>query len=432
MDQSPSFPGAPPLVAPPVRAVQRTGSAARRFEFVLACGVVFFAPMNVLRVPGFYFTASDAFACLCLGFMFLNRSLHLKPLGPGTAYWLLGVSLMIGSLLTSSLLAGVVDRGLILSMQYLFAYFVLPIVLLGRPWPETTILMKVFIGSVVLMILHGIYVVDIVGETNTTFVSGSGRLMGFIERDNECGALIALTVPMILSMTAMRTLHPLITLAILPLITYGIMLTGSNTALYAMFYGMGVFFIATITPQRAAIGITAVLLMWSGLNTPVVRDHLPAAFQKRVLTGLESGNLSEAGTFDDRMQLIHEATHFAGDALVVGYGADQYREISHWHTPVHNLYLLIWNEGGLFSLIGFLIMLTGGFIAVAFPLRYRDSREVFVCGFATLSLFAVLINAVPHVYGRFWAVPILLSIGPSVAFLNDGPNWRRKKRTRRS
>ncbi|BCP53919.1 hypothetical protein K32_25360 [Kaistia sp. 32K] len=431
MDQSSSFPGSPPYRATPVRAAPTAGTAAQRAEFALACAVVFFAPMNFVRLPNFYFTASDAFACLCLGFMILNRLLPLKPLGPGTAYWLFGLTLMVGALLGSSLLASVVDRGLILSIQYLFAYLLLPLVLLGRPWKQTTILMKVFVASIILMILHGIYVIDILKETNTTFVSGSGRLMGFVERDNECGGLIALTVPMILAMTSMRTLHPLITLAILPLITYGIMLTGSNTALYAMLYGLGVFFLATITPQRAAIGVAAVMLMVSGLNTPVIRDNLPATFQKRVLTGLESGDLSEAGTFDDRMRMIQEASGFAGDVVLVGYGADQYREISAFHAPVHNLYLLMWNEGGLIALGGFLLMLTGGFIALATPLRYRGSREVFVGGFATLSLFAVLINAVPHVYGRFWAVPVLLSIAPAVTFLNEGP-IRQRKRARRA
>jgi hypothetical protein len=426
MDQTHFLPGATPFPAPPAAGVARPSTqAARRFEFLLASAVVFFAPMNVLRVQSFYFTASDFFACLCVGMMIFNRSLPLKPLGVGTAYWLFGLTLMVGALFTSSLLAGVVDRGLILSMQYLFAYLMLPVLLLARPWRETTILMKVFVASIVVMILHGIYVVDVVGVTNTTFVSGSGRLRGFVERDNECGSLIALTVPMILSMGAMRTLHPVVVAALLPLIAYGIMLTGSNTALYAMLYGIGVFFIANINFKRIALGIGAIMLLVSAVNTPVIRDHLPAVFQKRVLTGLESGDLNEAGTFTDRMQLSQEAFRLAGDALMLGRGADQYREISDWHTPVHNLYLLMWNEGGLFALAGFLIMLTGGAITLAAPLRYRGGKAPFVCGFAALSLFAVLINAVPHVYGRFWAVPVLLSLAPAITFINHGPIPRR-------
>ena len=131
-------------------------------------GLCFSAPINTLRLPDFYFTGSDAFACLCIGTMILSGTIKPRALGPGTAYWLFGLVTMIGALLVSSLFADAVDRGLILSMQYLFAYFLLPLILLARPWHETDTLMKVFVASMVVVVLHGIYVVDYVGETNTT------------------------------------------------------------------------------------------------------------------------------------------------------------------------------------------------------------------------------------------------------------------------
>ena len=109
---------------------------------------MFFAPMNILRLPDFYFTAGDAFACGCLMMMLINGSLSLRPLGPGTAFWIFGLALLAGSLLTSSLLASDVDRALILVGQYLFAYLLLPIILLARPWAETTTLMRVFVASI--------------------------------------------------------------------------------------------------------------------------------------------------------------------------------------------------------------------------------------------------------------------------------------------
>ncbi|WP_265518352.1 O-antigen ligase family protein [Nitratireductor luteus] len=403
------------------RAMPAPVSAARKLEFALACAVVFLAPMNVLKLPAFYFTLSDAFACLCLATMALNGTIRLKPLGPGTAFWVFGLVLMIGALLASSLLAGAVDRGLILSLQYLFAYFLLPIVLLARPWDQTGTLMKVFVASMTVMVIHGIYVVNIVGETNTIFVSGSGRLQGFVERENECGALLALTAPMVLSMTAMRLMKTVVAIPVLILLGYGVMLTGSNTALYGMLFGLGVFSLFTLTPKSILIGAASLAAMWSSLAIPAVRDALPAVFRKRVLIGLESGDLSEAGTFADRMMLNEEAIRLGGEALLLGHGADQYREISAYGNPVHNLYLLVWNEGGLPAMIGFLIMLSGAAIPVLMARRRREGRHAAVCGFSAVTLFAILINAAPHVYGRFWAVPVLLSIAPAVAFLNFGP-----------
>ena len=341
------------------------GTALHRLEFGLACAVVYFAPINVLRLPSFYFTLSDAFACLCLGTMMINGTIKLRALGPGTAYWISGLVMMIGALLVSSLLVGAVDRGLILSMQYLFAYFLLPLILLARPWRQTDILMKVFVASMVVMILHGIYVVDFVGETFTTFVSGAGRLQGFVERENECGSLLALTVPMVLSMAATRTIHPILASVVLLLLAYGIMLTGSNTALYCMLFGLGVFTLATLTPKRIFQIAVCCVALWAAASVPTTRELLPDVFQKRVLVGLETGNLDQAGTFADRMLLNQEAIRLAGDALLLGHGADQYREISEYGAPVHNLYLLIWNEGGLFALAGLLVMLSGALITVA-------------------------------------------------------------------
>ena len=196
---------------------------------------------------------------------------------------------MVGALLVSSLFVDAVDRGLILSMQYLFAYFLLPLIILARPWDETETLMKVFVASMVMTILHEIYVVDYVGETNTTFVSGAGRMLGFVERDNECGSLYALTVPMVLSMAAMRTIRPIVAVIVLALLGYGIMLTGSNTALYAMLFGLGMFAFASLTAARIFQAVICVLVLWAAISVPAVRELLPAVFQKRVLVGLETG-----------------------------------------------------------------------------------------------------------------------------------------------
>ena len=88
--------------------------------------------------------------------MIVNGTIKTRVLGPGTAYWLFGLATMVGALLVSSLFVDAVDRGLILSAQYLFAYFLLPLIILARPWNETETLMKVFVASMVIDVLHGI------------------------------------------------------------------------------------------------------------------------------------------------------------------------------------------------------------------------------------------------------------------------------------
>src|SRR3546814_6239292 len=58
------------------------------------------------------------------------------------------------------------------------------------------------------------------------------------------------------------------------------------------------------------------------------------------------------------MDLIREAWGIVEDTMIVGLGVDQYRTISFADTPVHNMYLLLWAEGGLLALLGWLLLMT--------------------------------------------------------------------------
>src|SRR3546814_1492658 len=73
--------------------------------------------------------------------------------------------------------------------------------------------------------------------------------------------------------------------------------------------------------------------------------QLPEVFQGRVGGAIESGDMSQAGTYTGRMDLIREAWGIVEDTMIVGLGVDQYRTISFADTPVHNMYLLLWAEG---------------------------------------------------------------------------------------
>jgi hypothetical protein len=107
-----------------------------------------------------------------------------------------GGVLLIASMLLSSLFYGDPTRGVVTSLQYFFCFFVLPVVITWRPQPQVIIMVKVLIFSIILTCLFGIYLINYDGTTNTQFVSGDGRMMSFVERQNECSALIAQTVPL--------------------------------------------------------------------------------------------------------------------------------------------------------------------------------------------------------------------------------------------
>lgn len=145
--------------------------------------------MNFLRHPVAYITVSDVLIALSLLLLTVTGRLHLRgPFGAAsTVWWLAGPSLLVSALLVSSLVNGSALRGIVYAVQYFFAYFRL---CFARTELQLTRLTKVYVFSIVLMCLHGIYLIYVDGQTNTTFVSvGSGRFTGFIERENECAAV---------------------------------------------------------------------------------------------------------------------------------------------------------------------------------------------------------------------------------------------------
>jgi hypothetical protein len=378
--------------------------------------VVFTSPMNFLRLDAFFFTLSDALTCICLLLLLTQGRLSLQPIGQtGTFYWCLGLSMLLGGLVFSSAVHGDPLRGLVYAAQYFFAYLVLPLVIAGRSEKELLVLTKVYVFAIVLMCLHGAYLINIDGLRNTSFVSGSGRFTGFVERENECAALIALAVPMLLYLCAERRLTRFALLA-LPILGYGVMLTASNSGLGAFALSIAIFSGLTLNWKR--------LIPVAGLSAAVIsgiaiwgRDYMPDLFQRRVLGALESGDLAQAGTFDHRVELVQEAINKADGTIFLGMGADQFALMSVVGQPVHNLYLLLWTEGGLFCMIGFIIMIAAGYVPAMSALRRTQGGAVAACTIATVTIFILSVNAFPSVYGRFWSMPVILAIALACAFL---------------
>ncbi|BDA82962.1 hypothetical protein Sa4125_05040 [Aureimonas sp. SA4125] len=412
MDQTPRFDGRyEDYRASPV-AVEQTNDS-NRIELALAAAAVFLAPVNILRTDAFYLTASDVFATVALLALVMNRTLTFASLGAGTFLWNTGLVLMAGMLFASSLVFGDPTRGVVLSGQYLFAYLLMSHVLLSRTLRETVFLLRVFVASVTLMCVHGIYAVDISLERYTAFVSGSGRLQGFVERENECAALIALTVPLALWLAVTGNMKPVWLLLIIPLFAYAIMLTGSNTGLFGLLYAVAASVLVSGSWRQIWFSTGAVAVLYGAVLTWGT-VFLPIVFQRRVLGALETGSIDQAGTFTGRFELVLDALSMTKNSMFLGVGADQYREISDYGAPVHNMYLLVWVEAGFLGMIGFGLMMVGALVTAAMAFRVPGHRPAAACTFTSVTLFALLVNATPHVYGRFLVVSLLLGLAPSI------------------
>src|SRR3546814_16856122 len=108
------------------------------------------------------------------------------------------------------------------------------------------------------------------------------------------------------------------------------------------------------------------------------------------------------------MDLIREAWGIVEDTMIVGLGVEQYRTISFADTPVHNMYLLLWAEGGLLALLGWLLLMTiSALVAIGV---YQYDRQAAALGLSVLATFLIFSTASPHMYARVWLVPLMLAL----------------------
>ena len=402
--------------APQTGALAQTGR--ERLEFMLVALAVLLSPVNYLRIEAFYFTAADAVMLVAAVVMIGNRRFSLTPLGPATSLWLGSTLLIMVGLMLGSMVNGDPVRGVIGIAQYAFSLVLVPQLLINRPRHEVVQLIGVFVLAMVLVSLHGIYYAAY-HQGPSPFVAGNGRLRSLVERSNESSSLMAMAIVFALWLRFTRTL-PVLPFAIaLPALCYALLLTGSNTGLLLTVAGS-----LALAFLSGSVRIGLILLACGGAALAVTilwgELFLPDIFIRRVLGALQSGDLSEAGTFQGRLLLMHEAQRLANDTLLIGIGVDEYRTVSAYNNPVHNVYLLLLAEGGLIALMGLGGLLMSSIYIGWLAIGRAESRWGASLTLTVVVIFALCLTGIPHFYARFWAVPWALSMAASLSRLPTG------------
>lgn len=360
------------------------------------------------------FTLSDAL--FCLGFVLLLRSgrVPLSPFGNLTGPWLLCTVVMLGGLFLGSVVNGDPVRWLIVSLQYAFSLVLLPLMLVSRDPARGSMLLIAFVAGIAAMQAFGagvyflypgdwMQIADVFGHA---FISAARRLGAFLGDANWNAAMCAMALPSTLFLLVSRRIGVLVATLLAALLSVGILLSGSFTGFLSAVTSLLIVGMAAGVRRgiRYAMGGGIVILLYLLSGAP-----LPQAFSKRVAPALAEAEISEAGTFVGRWQLIEEAWSMTDRTLVVGLGVDQYRVVSVQQAPVHNIFLLLWTEGGLFALLGWLglMAILGGITAVAL------GRDRLTGGLAAsiLMVFLIQSTASPHMYARMWVVPLLIVAG---------------------
>lgn len=402
-------PGAGSL-RPPVGALSPQGGAmldvAARWLVLIAC---FFLSWQLIRLPEVNVTLSDAAFVLALGALLLSGRLNPALFGRLTALWMTGVILLLGGLFLGSIVNEQAMRWSIIAAQYFIALMVLPIVL--------TSFDRDFLGKSALAFTYGVAVSQVLGILalqvfgyaaltpilGRTVVRGNDRIGAITAEPNANGAVCVFALIILLSAVIERRISNTFAALIAAVILAGMVFSASFTSLLALLVSISLIGLMTWSKGFHRIGVPILMgtVLYVGLGGP-----LPEIFVDRVVEAVVGLDLSKAGTFVSRAALIQEAWANADPHLIVGMGVDQYRAASVYGAPVHNLALLLLNEGGALSFVGLAILLLCLF-ATAIMVG-RTSRVGAAACFAVLAVILIYTMSMPHMYARHWFGPVAL------------------------
>lgn len=406
------MPGLDTGAAPP--HPRRAGSSKNRDRIFLPLILigVFLSSWSLFRLGSMNVTVSDIALMLCLAMVASQGRLNLMPFGPLTPFWVVALTLMLGGLFVSSVINGDPLRWANVAVQYTMAYLFIPILLMGQERRITQLLPVFFVLGTTLSEAIGITATffftmqDTVDYLGDGFITGNQRLGSMAGQPNPNGAVIAFSMPMLIYTLIKGSMPKLLGLVCGVTLLWGLMLSASFTGFFASMTAIGITLaligIRHLVRLGLVIAVAAGLFFASGAP-------LPKAFQERVGGAVETGDISQAGTFLNRSELIAEAWGFAEDTAVIGMGVDRYRELSHHDNPVHNLYLLIWNEGGAIAFLGLVGLLA--MLCIFAVGGLRRSREAGGMACAVVIVFLIYTASYPHMYSRMWMVPVFTALG---------------------
>lgn len=398
-----------PFAAPPLGPYGATPDLWDKIARLSLLTAIFLSSWGVLRVGSINLTFADAAFLVCLFITAIRGRLGATPFGSLSAFWLTGLVMMLGGLFVGSVVNGDPLRWINIALQYSVAFLLIPMVLMQQDERTLRKGPLLFVLGATLSQIIGIAASFFLTLADTNpwlgdgFITGNGRLGSMAGQPNPNGAVIAFALPMLFYCLRQRLIRPVAGFVCLVLLLWGLMLTASFTGFSASMIAM--FLCLLIMRPRYAVGLGLLAATVAGLLF-VSSAPLPKAFQQRVGTALETGDIAQAGTFVDRAQLMAEAWGFAEEYSVVGMGVDRYREISAHDNPVHNLYLLIWNEGSAIALAGLVLLFSLMGLMAALGLRY--SRDRGAMAIAVMLVFLIYTMSYPHMYSRMWMMPIML------------------------
>ena len=388
---------------------------------VLLSAAAFLSAYQLLRVSAQNITLSDAALLMAFVLLVTQGAVSAMPFGLFTPLWFGAVGTMLGGLFLSSLLNGDLLRWMIIALQYMVAYLLLPMVVMSQPRNFIKRMAALFVVGVAVLEASGILASFVMSANDASnlfgigFLAGNGRMGSFVGEANWNGAMIAFAVSILMYVIHERLLPLPVGIACGIALLWGLLMSASFTGFAAT--SLAVLVTLAIAGRRylGRIVLPAALLVGAFVYSGA---PLPAIFEQRVGGALVDRDIQEAGTYNGRVGLIGEAWQMTENTSLIGVGADEFRQYSSDHQPVHNLYLLMWTEGGIIALLGFLAMLA---MLVMLALGRISRGPETALALSAVTVFLIYTVASPHMFARLWIMPVVLALGPLYGRDEDNP-----------
>jgi hypothetical protein len=309
-------------------------------------------------------------------------------------------------------------------IQYLFIYWAMPLVAarylrVDNLWLYMRALVVGY--SIPLVAMPMSLLPHVPGFITTAFFQ-YGRARATYENPNSFGSICVVVLPVILTIAICDPSRKWRYIAI-----GATVLTLANMIMTVSFGAFGI--LASITIVNAALwlilkkhpmrkgwrrmlGITVFVVAVATGVIALASTKLPAGIKERmgvVISMVEKGDIRETkiGSVHIRTNLNKEAETFISQRQggIYGHGLRQSPYMSRFNVNVHNEYLLLWIEGGIFLLLTFIVFFL---ILIRNCIALMRVSNMVGNAFA-LSLLAIIAFGFtnPEFYLRYWWVPLI-------------------------
>lgn len=366
-------------------------------------------PMLAIRPVGGITLSDDLFAVSLAVSLMIVPHVHLRVNLP----WLTGAALIaIGGLLAAE--QAVAPFGsLAVTLRLLFLALI-------WQWQARKVLRtRHHLERAIVMFTVGAAASATVGVAQVTVglqIFGStldyGRATGLGEQPNNQGAVLAIAIAMVAAQIAYRRRRGLVLvsqLGLLGICAVGLILSGSLSSMAATLVALIVVLVRRSLTFRlvAALAALGAVSIFGASQLQQSLHYGPLASPLARLSATTTGGLAGENSITSRLGSYKVAWSRIQAHPLTGVGLDTPLREAPAQPAAHDVVLLLWSDGGVFTLAGFLVIAASSFRLAR---RRRPSspgglHEMIVAGAVAATVYAL---SSPIAFQRFFWLPLVL------------------------